>query len=72
MLFRFCASPLKGEVRSSPESSARPSAAADREKRQIYAACLFADSVGLHKDDGLMLFSIVDHISVCLGEGVVA
>ena len=38
--------PLKGEVRRSPEPSARPSAAADSEERQI-CTCLFAESVGL-------------------------
>ena len=39
--------PLTGEVRRSPEPSARRSTAADSEERQICAACLFADSVGL-------------------------
>ena len=39
--------PLTGEVRRSPEPSARPSAAADSEERQICATCLFAESVGL-------------------------
>ena len=39
--------PLTGEVRRSPESSARLLAAADSEERQIYATCLFAESVGL-------------------------
>ena len=38
--------PLTGKVRRSPEPSARPSAAADSEERQIYT-CLFAESVGL-------------------------
>ena len=38
---------LTGEVRRSPEPSARPSAAADSEQRQICATCLFAESVGL-------------------------
>ena len=31
VLFQLCASPLKGEVRRSRETSARPSAAADSE-----------------------------------------
>ena len=39
--------PLTGEVRRSPEPSARPSPAADSEKRQICTRCLFAESVGL-------------------------
>ena len=39
--------PLRGEVRRSPEPSARPSAAADSEERQICTTCLFAESVGL-------------------------
>ena len=39
--------PLTGEVRRSPEPSARPSAAADSEERQICETCLFAESVGL-------------------------
>ena len=43
--------PLTSEVRRSPEPSARPSAAADSEERQICTtclfACLFAESVGL-------------------------
>ena len=38
--------PLTGEVRRSPEPSARPSAAVDSEERQI-CTCLFAESVGL-------------------------
>ena len=38
---------LTGEVRRSPELSARPSAAADSEERQICTTCLFAESVGL-------------------------
>ena len=38
--------PLRGEVRRSPEPSARPSAAADREERQI-CPCFFAEIVGL-------------------------
>ena len=37
--------PLTGEVRR--ESSARPSAAADRAEQQICTTCLFAESVGL-------------------------
>ena len=40
-------SALTGEVRRSPEPSARPSAAADSEERQICTTCLFAESVGL-------------------------
>ena len=39
--------PLTGEVRCSPEPSARPSAAADSEERQICTTCLFAESVAL-------------------------
>ena len=39
--------PLTGEVRRSPEPSARPSAAADSEERQICTTCLFTESVGL-------------------------
>ena len=39
--------PLTGEVRRSPEPSARQSAAADSEERQICTTCLFAESVGL-------------------------
>ena len=39
--------PLTREVRRSPEPSARPSAAADSEERQICTTCLFAESVGL-------------------------
>ena len=39
--------PLTGEVRRSPEPSARPSEAADSEERQICTTCLFAESVGL-------------------------
>ena len=39
--------PLTGEVRNSPEPSARPSGAADREERQISTTCIFAESVGL-------------------------
>ena len=38
---------LTGEVRRSPEPSAKPSAAADSEERQIYTTCLFAESFGL-------------------------
>ena len=37
----------KPKVRRSPEPSARPSAAADSEERQICTTCLFAESVGL-------------------------
>ena len=36
-----------GEVRRSPEPSARPSATADSEEWQICTTCLFAESVGL-------------------------
>ena len=39
--------PLTGEARRSPEPSARPSAAADSEERQICTTCLFAESVVL-------------------------
>ena len=39
--------PLTSEVRRSPETSARPLAAADSEERQICTTCLFAESVGL-------------------------
>ena len=39
--------PLTSEVRRSPEPSARPSAAADSEERQICTTRLFAESVGL-------------------------
>ena len=39
--------PLTGEVRRSPEPSARPSVSADSEERQICTTCLFAESVGL-------------------------
>ena len=45
--------PLTGEIRRSPEPSARPSAAADCEERQVCTTCLFAESVGFV----LMLFS---------------
>ena len=38
---------LTSEIRRSPELSARPSAAADSEERQICTTCLFAESVGL-------------------------
>ena len=38
---------LTSEVQRSPEPSARPSAAADSEERQICTTCLFAESVGL-------------------------
>ena len=43
----FSSMPLTGEVRRSPEPSARPSAAADSEERQICTTCFFAESVGL-------------------------
>ena len=39
--------PLTGEVQRSPEPSARPSAAAESEERQICTTCLFAEGVGL-------------------------
>ena len=39
--------PLTGEVQCSPQPSARPSAVADSEERQICTTCLFAESVGL-------------------------
>ena len=39
--------PLTGELRRSPEPSARPSAAADSKERQVCATCLFTESVGL-------------------------
>ena len=39
--------PLTGEVRRSPKPSARQSAAADCEERQICTTCSFAESVGL-------------------------
>ena len=39
--------PLTGEVRRSTEPSARPSAKADSEERQICTTCLFAENVGL-------------------------
>ena len=39
--------PLTGEVRRSTEPSARPSASANSEERQICATCLFPESVGL-------------------------
>ena len=47
MPFPLRALPLKGEVKRSPEPSARPSAAADSEERQICTTCFFAESVGL-------------------------
>ena len=47
MPFPPCASPLKGEVRRSLKQSARPSAVADSEERQICTTCLFAESVGM-------------------------
>ena len=48
MPFKRHASPLKGEVRSSLDPSARPSAAADSENGKfVSTACLFTDSVGL-------------------------
>ena len=39
--------PSTGEVRRSPEPSARPSAAADSEERQICTTCLFAEPYGV-------------------------
>ena len=39
--------PLTSEVRRSPEPSARPSAAAESEERQICTTCLMAENVGL-------------------------
>ena len=39
--------PLTGEVRRSPEPSARPSAAADSEEWKICTTHLFAESIGL-------------------------
>ena len=69
MPFQLCALPLRGEVRHSPEPSVRPSAAANSEKRQICTTCLFADSVGLCKDNDLMLSPIVQHTSVWEGVG---
>ena len=60
MPFQLCVSPLKGEVRRSREPSAR-SAAADSKKRQICTTCLFADSVGLYKEDDLVPSPIVEH-----------
>ena len=39
--------PLTGEVQRSPVPSARPSAAAESEERQICTICLFAESVGV-------------------------
>ena len=39
--------PLTSEVRRSPEPSARPSAAADSEERQLCTTGIFAESVGL-------------------------
>ena len=47
MPFQLYVSRLKAEVQRSPEPSARPSAAADSEKRQNCTTCLFADRVGL-------------------------
>ena len=38
--------PSTGKVRRSPEPSARPSAAADSEERQICTTCFIAESVG--------------------------
>ena len=61
--------PLTGEVRRSPEPSARPSAAADSEERQICTTCLFMKSVGLclcffpscamYKDNCSVFYSMV-------------
>ena len=43
--------------------------AADSEERQICMTCLFAEGVGLWKDDGLTLSLIVEHTSVWEGVG---
>ena len=43
--------------------------AADSEERQICTTCFFAEGVGLWRDDGLMLSSIVEHTSVWEGVG---
>ena len=48
--------PLTSEVRRSPEPSARPSAAADSEERQISTTCQFADQ---ERWIGLVLSPIV-------------
>ena len=53
--------PLKGEVRQSPEQSARQPIA---RSGKFVRRCLFAEGVGLWKDDGLMLSPIVKHTSV--------
>ena len=60
----YCVSPLKAEVRRLPEPSARPlaSTAVDSEERQI-CTVLLGESVGLRKDDGLILSTIVEHTS---------
>ena len=47
--FQLRALSLKGEVRRSPEPSAKPSAAAGSEKRQNCTTCLFTESVGCTK-----------------------
>ena len=59
--FQLCASALKGEVRRSPEPFAKPSAGADSEERHIFKTCLLANSVGLWKDDCLILSPIVEY-----------
>ena len=68
MPFRLCASPLKGEVRRSTWTVCT---AADCEERQICTMCLFAESIGLWKVDGLvcMLSAIVEHTFVWEGIG---
>ena len=43
--------------------------AADSEEWQICTTCLFAEGVGLWKDDGLMLSPIVEHTAVWEGVG---
>ena len=61
--------PLTGEVWRPPEPSARPTAAADSEERQICTTCFFAEGARLWRDDGLMLSPIVEHTSVWEGLG---
>ena len=60
--------PLKGEVRRSTWTVCT---AADSEERHICTTCLFAESFGLWKDDGLVLSPIVEHTSVWEGIGEV-
>ena len=57
--------PLKGEVRRSPEQSARQPIS--RSGKFGSTTCLFAEVVGLWKDNGLMLSPSVEHISVWEG-----